>query len=96
MSHYAVNLDYYTALAGLPLKPKPADEIRLIQTLPRITGALSLVGSLLVIYMIVVSSKSRLSHARNRFVFAISVLDIPFSPNVRLGTNSDAERGARR
>ena len=95
MSHHAVNLDYYTAMAGLPLKPKPADEIRVIQTLPRVTGALSLVGSLLVIYMIVVSSKSRLSHTRNRFVFAISVLDIPF-PHVCLGANSHAERGARR
>lgn len=85
MSHYAVNLDYYTALAGLPLKPKPADEIRVIQALPRVTGALSLIGSLLVIYMIVVSSKSRLWHTRNRFVFAISVLDIPFSLMFALG-----------
>lgn len=85
MSHYAVNLDYYTALAGLPLKPQPADEIRIIQTLPRVTGALSLVGSILAIYMVVVSSKSRLSHARNRFVFAISVLDIPFSLMFALG-----------
>lgn len=84
-SHYAVNLDYYTAMAGLPPKPKPADEIRIIQTLPRVTSALSLIGSLLVIYMLIVSSKSCLSHARNRFVFAISVLDIPFSLMFALG-----------
>mmetsp|Transcript_20415 Transcript_20415/g.58582 ORF Transcript_20415/g.58582 Transcript_20415/m.58582 type:complete len:452 (-) Transcript_20415:6546-7901(-) len=85
MATYEVDFDYWTGMAGLPLKGKPVEEVRLIQNLPRATGALSLVGSLLVIYMIVVSSKSRLSHARNRFLFAMSVLDIPFSLMFALG-----------
>lgn len=53
--------------------------------IPRITGALSVIGSCLVLYMLFKSSRHGLKRTQNRLLFAISVVDIPFSLMFVLG-----------
>lgn len=54
--------------------------------IPRITGALSLIGSCLIIYMIFKSSQNKLNTVQNRLLLGISIVDLPFSLMFCLGT----------